>query len=108
MNRYIMILSLTTSAFAQEAPKKPHPFFDRTNIALFSADFLTRTMDAQSTRMKLTDPCKCFVEENTPTVSARTSTQYAYSLGVAGGVMGLSWVAHKTGHHKIERILPLL
>ncbi len=101
----LIVLTLTTLCVAQEPV---HAFNDRTNLALFSADALVRTLDAQSTRMRLTDPCRCYHEDHTPTISSTSAGQYAYSLGITAGLVGLSYLAHKTGHHRIERLIPAI
>lgn len=93
----------------ESGARHPHQFFDRTNLALFSADALVRTMDAHSTRSMLTNPCKCYVEDNLPLAIAQsTPRMYGYSLGVSGGVMLGAWLAHKRGWHRLERILPMI
>lgn len=109
MKAAIAILALTTSVLAQDTPKKPHNFFDKQNVTLFTADALVRSLDAQSTRAFMTDPCKCFVEAVLPNSIVDSSPKmYSYSLGFAAGMMGLSYVAHRMGHHKIERLIPML
>jgi hypothetical protein len=101
-------LLISTSLFAQEKPKT-HNFFDKENITLFSADALVRSLDAQSTRRMLSNPCHCFEEKQLPKAIANsTPTMYAYSLGFSAGMMGLSYLAHKTHHHKIERLIPMI
>lgn len=108
----VAIIALTaTVGMAQEAKPqpKPHVFFDRYNVVLFSADALVRTLDAQSTRSFMTNKCKCLEEANLPkSIAGSTSKMYAYSLGVSAGVMGLSYLAHKTHHHKLERFIPMV
>jgi hypothetical protein len=104
----ILFLFVLTPLAASAQSTDAHPFFSRSNIALFSADGLVRALDAESTRANLENPCRCYVEQHTPAISARTSTQYAYSLGVTGGIVGLSYVAHRLGYHRVERILPLI
>jgi hypothetical protein len=89
-------------AFSQEK----HVFFDKQNVVLFSADALVRTLDAESTRANLTNTCKCFTEQNTAWASGTTAGQYAYSLGFSASMMGLSYLAHRTGHHRIEKLIP--
>lgn len=93
----------------ESGARHPHQFFDRTNLALFSADVLVRTMDAHSTRSMLANPCRCYVEDNLPPAIAQsTPRMYGYSLGVSGGVIAGAWLAHKHGWHRLERILPMI
>lgn len=104
MRSALFVLALTTVCAAQEPA---HVFHDRTNLALFSADVLVRALDARSTRMRLTDPCQCYREDNTPGISSTTVGQYAYSFSVSAAVIGLAYLAHQTGHHRIERLIPV-
>jgi hypothetical protein len=103
----VVALVLTATANAQDRPAKPHAFFDKTNLALFSADALVRSLDAESTRAFMTAPCRCYREEVLPSAIVSTSPRmYGYSLGVAGAMVGLSYLAHRTGHHRLERLIP--
>jgi hypothetical protein len=97
------VVSTTTSSAVHQ-----RRFFDKTNIVLFSTEFLVRGLDAQSTRMNLTNPCRCYKEDNTVWFSATTPRQYAYSFGVAAGVTGLSYLFYRTGHHRLEKLAPLV
>lgn len=109
LSKAVFALILSGTAIAQEPTAKPHAFLDRTNLALFSADALVRSLDAQSTRMRLTDPCKCYHEDQLPPVIVQsTPRMVAYSLTVAAVVEGAAYLAHRTGHHRIERLIPLL
>jgi hypothetical protein len=97
----------TLQAQTPLSPPHDHKFFDKTNLSLFSADFLTRTLDAKTTEDFLHNPCGCFHEQNIPFATGTRVGTYGYSLGIAGVVVGLSYVAHRTGHHKLERLIPL-
>ena len=114
MNNFIISSALILSsvaAIAQDKPQpaKPHTFFDMKNVALFSTDALARSLDAQSTRSFMTNSCKCIQETSLPNyIVSSTPRMYAYSLGVSAGLVGLSYIAHKTHHHKIERIIPMV
>lgn len=104
-------LMITTSAMAQlpDAPKShAHKFFDKENVILFAGDITTRTLDAASTHHFLSNPCGCFHEVDLPnSIATHQATMYAYSLSVSAGLIGLSYIAHKTHHHKIERLIPV-
>jgi hypothetical protein len=106
MKAGLVLLLAAAIAPAQEPAAHPHVFLNKTNLALFSADFLARTMDAQSTRRFMTNPCRCFVEASVPWAADSSVKMYGYSLGVASAFMGLSYLAHRTGHHRLERVLP--
>lgn len=107
----IVLAGAAMSSQGQAAPsaKPAHVFFDRYNVALFSADTLIRTLDAQSTRSFMTNPCHCMSETTLPdSIAGSTPRMYLYSIGVSAGVVGLTYLAHKTGHHKLERIIPMV
>ena len=81
-----------------------HKFFDRTNIALFSAtaalaatDFAVTRANLQSNGTELNPVVRIF---------GRSTAGLALNFaGEAAGSMGLSYFFHKTGHHKLERAL---
>lgn len=109
--KHLAIALLISGVAAAQEPAKPkpvHAFLDKTNLALFSADALVRSLDAQSTRAKLTNPCHCFYENQLPSwIAGSTPRMYTYSLAVTGAVVGGAWILHKTRHHKLERLLPI-
>lgn len=100
-----LVMATTLQAQTPLTPAKPHAFFSRTNLALFSADSLVRSLDAHTTNEILRGPTKG-VENNVPFATGTDAGTWAYSLGVSGGVIGLAYLAHRTGHHKIERLIP--
>lgn len=105
--KYLIALALTATALAQDAPKPK--FFTPTTIALFSAEALVRSLDAQSTTANLTNPCRCYKEDQISFVTNHgEAATYAYSLGVVAGVMGASYLAHRLHHDRIANLLPLI
>ena|ERR1700744_4652043 len=105
----VFILALTTSAIAQNRPTRPSPFVNKENITLWTADALVRALDAESTRHNLTDPCRCFHETSLPgAIAGSTPRMYGYSFGVTGVVVVGSWVAHRTHHYRVERVIPMI
>ena len=94
----------------ESAPKRAipqHHFIDKTNLALFSADFLVRSLDAESTRRFMDAPCRCFVEKDIGSIADSGPRMYSYSLGIAGVAVGVAYVLHRTGHHRLERFVPV-
>lgn len=84
----------------------PHRFFDATNAFALSSAAAGLTADALSTQKGLSYPG--FYEMNPlarPFVSSRGGAA-AYSAGSFGLLAGAMYVAHRTHHHKLERILP--
>src|SRR5271163_2631459 len=106
MKAILAAILLTGSVAAAQEPLHEHSFNDRTNLALFSADALVRTLDWQSTRMNLSHG---FIESSLPnSIAGSTPKMLGYSLAVAAGVHGLAYIAHRKGFHKIERLLPMI
>lgn len=102
-----LFIPLASVAHAQEAatPKPEHRFLSKTNLALFAADTVVRALDAQSTRRVIGNPCKCFVEHNVAFAASSDAKMYSYSLGISSAYIAVSYLAHRTHHHKYERAL---
>lgn len=83
------------------APAPQHRFWDRTNILLFSGIVVTRGMDYGSTR---NFQARGRTEALIPDDVANNSAGFA-ALEAAGAAtsVGISYILHRTGHHKLER-----
>lgn len=89
-----------------KTPPRTHSFFDSRNRLGFATLGASLTADALSTQKGLAYPG--FVEMNPiarPFVQSRMGAA-AYNAGSFGLIAGLMYWAHKTEHHKLERILP--
>src|SRR6266481_2157158 len=85
---------------------KTHRFFDATNTLGLGVIAASLTADALSTQKGLSYPG--FYEMNPlarPFVKTRGGAA-AYSAGSFALLTGGMYLAHRTGHHKLERILP--
>jgi hypothetical protein len=83
-----------------------HNFFDARNTFGLASLGVSLTADALSTQKGLAYPG--FTEMNPiarPFVQTRLGAA-AYNAGSFGLLAGLMYWAHKTEHHKLERILP--
>ncbi|HET9364104.1 MAG TPA: DUF5658 family protein [Candidatus Angelobacter sp.] len=83
-----------------------HRFFDMRNTFALSAAAVSLTADALSTQKGLSHPG--FYEMNPlarPFVQTRTGAAI-YSAGSLGLVAGSMYLAHRTHHHKLERMMP--
>ena len=90
-----------------KTPPRTHSFFDSRNRLGFATLGASLAADALSTQKGLAYPG--FVEMNPiarPFVQSRMGAA-AYNAGSFGLVAGLMYWAHRTEHHKLERILPL-
>lgn len=79
-----------------------HPFWDRQNrtllainAAMASADFLTTRRNLDHYGKEL-NPITRLFSGSTPGLAANFALE-------TGGVIGVSYLFHKTGHHKLER-----
>jgi hypothetical protein len=89
-----------------KTPPHTHNFFDARNTLGLATLGASLTADALSTQKGLAYPG--FVEMNPiarPFVQSRMGAA-AYNAGSFGLMAGLMYWAHKTEHHKLERILP--
>ena len=95
------------NATVPDAPslKPPHAFWDRTNILLFSGVAVFRGLDYASTRNFL---ARGRDEILIPDDIVNNSAAFA-SLEAAGTLtsVGLSYLLHRTHHHKLERWLSI-
>lgn len=87
-----------------------HNFWDKRNIAIHSLNFAMQTADAFSTRHVLDRHNG--VERNPwarQFVRRGWAGQAGYSWGLSvGGTILTSYFLHRRGHHKWERILPMI
>src|SRR6476660_4719467 len=86
-----------------DAPSKtqPHRFWDRENIVLFSGVAVFRGLDYASTRNML---ARGREEVLLPDDVVNNTAGFA-SLEAAAAMtsVGISYIFHRTGHHKLER-----
>lgn len=87
-----------------EIPREtPHRFWDRQNAILFTAVAATATADFFTTHANLAsggrelNPVARLFTGSTPMLAANFGLETA-------GVIGISYMFHKTGHHKLERL----
>src|SRR6202795_2363976 len=89
-------------------PETPsHRFWDRENTFLFAANAAFSTADFIVTRNNLRNGG----QELNPVTGVFSGSTAGLAVNFAGeavGVVGLSYVFHKTGHHKLERAVPLV
>lgn len=98
--------SVKNAPAAPTQPLPPHPFWDRTNILLFSGVGVFRGLDYASTR---NFQARGREEVLIPDDVVNNSAGFA-SLEAAGTTasVGLSYWMHRAGHHKIERWISIV
>jgi hypothetical protein len=82
-------------------PASPHRFFDRKNLLLFSGIAGFRGLDYASTRnMQARGREEILLPDDVANNSAAFA---AVEAGGAAASVGISYILHRTGHHKLER-----
>jgi hypothetical protein len=87
-------------------PSFSHPFWDRTNCALFATTVALSSVDFYATRSNLQHGGR-ELNPVTRVFSGSTAGLAVNFSGQAVGVVGISYLFHKTGHHKLERMTSL-
>ena len=98
---------MVKAAFATELPQAPsHKFWDRENRLLFAGVAASATADFAVTRANL----QSGGQELNPVARVFSGSTAGLAVNFAGetaGVIGLSYLLHKTGHHKLERFVSM-
>jgi hypothetical protein len=99
----------TSPVVATVLPEEPaqHKFWDNQNRALFATVAALSAADFVLTRAVLQDGGK-ELNPVTRLFSGSTAGLAANFAGETAGIIGLSYCFHKTGHHRLERITPML
>jgi hypothetical protein len=94
------------SPLPPDAPSQ-HRFWDTENRFLFSAVAASSLADFTVTRANLQNGGK-ELNPVTRIFSGSTAGLAVNFAGETAGVIGLSYYLHRTGHHRLERVVPLL
>src|SRR4030095_9210951 len=87
-------------------PSTTHPFWDRTNLLLFSGVGAMRALDYASTRnMQRRGREEILLPDDVVNNSAGFA---ALEAAGTGGAVGLSYWMHRTGHHSLERWISII
>jgi hypothetical protein len=88
------------------APQPEHRFWDRTNILLFSGIAVFRGLDYASTRnFQARGRTEILIPDDVVNNSAGFAGLEAASAATS---VGISYIFHRTGHHKMERWLSIM
>jgi hypothetical protein len=96
-------------AVANTLPEAPsqHRFWDNQNRVLFATVAVLSAADFAVTRANLQNGGK-ELNPVTRLFSGSTAGLAVNFAGETAGIIGLSYCFHKTGHHQLERITPML
>ena len=99
----------TSAAIQPQAlPAAPsHRFWDRENRILFATVAASSTADFAVTYSNLQDGGK-ELNPVTRLFTGSTATLALNFVGETAGVMGVSYIFHRTGHHRLERLTPIV
>ena len=109
---FLLVAALLCFLFlapALSAQQTTHRFWDKTTIILHSANAAAQTADAISTQRFL----RLGYEETNPLARPLVTNGWkgqvaaSYGVGVGGTLLG-SYLAHRKGWHKFERLIPVL
>lgn len=112
-NLFTLFLFLVLCPFrsaAQQLPEapQPHRFLDRTNLSLISASAVTLAGDGLSTQAFMAFDNRGDINPIArPFVGSRKGDALYFGAAFAAEVGGMVWL-HRHGHHRIERILPMV
>jgi len=98
--------SPTAASLLPGAPSS-HKFWDNENRALFTTVAALSAADFALTRSILQNGGK-ELNPVTRLFSGSTAGLAANFAGETAGIIGLSYFFHKTGHHQLERLTPML
>jgi hypothetical protein len=98
------VLKAADPAVIQTPPAPTHRFFDKQNIVIFSIDAAIMAADFATTRRALEAPG---AHEANPLMKSEGPAIAMKFAGVGAG-MGIAYALHKSGHHRAERIVPVI
>ena len=105
----LLVLFICVAASAQELAEAPskHNFWDLTNKTLFISHAGLEAVDFGITHRNLNHGGVETDSMAKPFCDLGTPGQVVFFAGRAAGVVAISYLLHKTGHHKLERVFPI-
>jgi hypothetical protein len=100
---------ISCAARAQARPETPtqHNFWDAANQILFASHGVLEAMDFGITHHNLSHGGRELDPMAKALCESGTAGQWVFFGGRMGGVVAISYLLHKTGHHKLERVFPI-
>ena len=101
----LLLASFCVPLCAQDFPDAPssHRFWDPTNRALLLSHIALEAVDSGITHRNLSRGGKEMNEMAKPLCESGTAGQVIYFAGRSIAVVGISYLLHRTRHHKWER-----
>ena len=106
----VVLVCVCGVARAQELPDEPSPhrFWDKPNQVLFYSHLALETVDFGITHHNLNQGGREMNPMGRTLCESGTLGQVAYFAGRTAGVAGVSYLLHRMGHHKLERVFLVL
>ena len=100
---------ISVVARAQALPDGPiqHRFWDNANKLLFASHGMLEAVDFGITHHNLSDGEREMDSMAKALCESGTAGQLVFFGGRMAGVVGISYLLHRTGHHKLERAFPV-
>ena len=95
---------LVASPAMVRQPPPAHKFLDRFNIMMFGISGAMMAADIATTNRALQIPG---IRQANPLMQSAAS-RYALRFAALGAGMGIAYAMHRTGHYKMERMVPLI
>jgi len=102
-----LILFFTTGGVAQRLPEAPHKFWDRKNKALFLVHAGVETTDFAITHHNLANGGRETNPLGKSLCESGTAGQAAFFGMRTMGALGISYLFHRTNHHRLERAMTM-
>lgn len=105
----LIVAFICSTSSAQDLLKLPEKaaFWDRTNKALFASHAVLEALDFGITHHNLSDGGRELDPQAKALCESGTPGQLVFFGGRMAGVIAISYVLHRTGHHKLERAFPI-
>jgi hypothetical protein len=108
---YVLIIALLVSGAvsAQDLPEVPtkHNFWDTANKTLFISHAGLEALDFGITHRNLSHGGRELDPMAKALCESGTAGQLVFFGGRMAGVVAVSYLLHRTGHHKLERAFPI-
>jgi len=106
---YLFLIVLCGAGCAQDLREPPtrHNFWDAANKALFASHAVLEAVDFGITHHNLSNGGRELDSMGTALCESGTAGQLVFFGGRMAGVVAISYVLHRAGHHKLERSFPV-
>jgi hypothetical protein len=102
----ILISGVVNAQVLPESPSK-HNFWDAANRLLFASHAALEAVDFVITHHNLNDGGRELDPMAKALCESGTAGQFVFFGGRTAGVVAISYLLHRTGHHKLERAFPV-